>query len=331
MVDKEVRESEMNRMLRKVSKYSLTLLIVLLVTLKAGAQKITVTASIDSTQLWIGQQTRMVFELSQSPGQRVQSPVFSDVIVEGIEMVEPMKSDTSTSPDGHQIIRQTYVVTSFTDSLYLIPAFPFVSEGEDTVWSNSLSLKVIQPFEIDTAANAITDIKDVVTPPFNLKYYLKKILPWLIGVLLLVAIVFLVRRLIRKKPVEEAKAPELQIPPHELALGKLMKLHEEKLWQQNRQKEYHTALTDILREYIELSFSIPAPELTSDEILSFLSVLRKENKQAYSTLEQILKLADLVKFAKFKALPDENELSYSKAIEFINLTKAEEAKEDDIS
>ena len=42
MVDKEVRESEMNRMLRKVSKYSLTLLIVLLVTLNAGAQKITI-------------------------------------------------------------------------------------------------------------------------------------------------------------------------------------------------------------------------------------------------------------------------------------------------
>lgn len=321
----------MNRKLRKYLEYNLALLAILLVAFPAGAQKITVNASIDSTQLWIGQQTRMVFELSQSPGQRVQSPVFSEQVVDGIELVEPLKSDSSLSPDGHLVVRQIYLVTSFTDSLYLIPAFPFVAEGEDTVWSNPLSLKVIQPFEIDTAANAITDIKDVVTPPFNLRYYMRKILPWLIGLLLLVAIVFLVIRLIKKKPVEVVSVPQKQIPPYELAMEKLIQLREEKLWQQNREKEYHTALTDILREYIELTFAIPAPELTSDEILSFLSVLRKDNKPAYGALQLILQLADLVKFAKWKALPEENEQSYSKAIEFINLTKEEETKDDDIS
>jgi len=321
----------MNRKLRQNIQVNLALLAVLLVALPSGAQKITVNASIDSTQMWIGQQTRMVFELSQSPGQRVQSPVFSEQLVDGIELVEPLKSDSSLSPDGHLVVRQTYLVTSFTDSLYLIPAFPFVVDGEDTVWSNPVSLKVIQPFEIDTAANAITDIKDVVTPPFNLKYYLKKILPWLIGLLLLAAIVYLVIRLTKKKPVAVASVPEKRIPPFELAMGKLMQLREEKLWQQNREKEYHTALTDILREYIELTFVIPAPELTSDEILSFLSTLRRENKPAYGALQQILQLADLVKFAKWKALPEENELSYSKALEFINLTKEEETKDDDIS
>jgi len=325
-----MRESEKKRMV-SISRSGYIVLAILLVTCVVQAQRITVNASIDSTQLWIGQQTRMVFEISQQPNQFVSTPVFSENIIEGIELVEPVRNDTATSPDGHLIVRLSYQLTSFSDSLYLIPAFPFVVDGQDTVWSNPVSLKVIQPFEIDTAANAITDIKDVVSPRFSLMYYLRKVLPWLIGALILLAISVLVIRLIKKKPVVMNFAPEKKIPPFEVALEKLRILKEEKLWQQNRQKEYHTALTDILREYIEQVYDIPAPEFTSDEILTHLSFLRKDNKQAFTFLQQILQLADLVKFAKWNALPDENEQSYTYAVAFINLTKVEEKKEDDIS
>ncbi|MDD3194930.1 MAG: hypothetical protein PHU68_03920 [Paludibacter sp.] len=314
-------------------KFVLWLLLLpgVLITGYVQAQKITVQASIDSTQLWIGQQTLMTFEVSQQPGQLVLTPLFSDTIIDGIELVEPVKSDTTQTADGHLLVRQQYLVTAFTDSLYLIPAFPFVSEGEDTVWSNPLSLKVIQPFEIDTASNSITDIKDVAAPKFSWKYFFRQALPWMIGLLVLAAIIWLLIRLLRKKPVLPMSQPVKVIPPHELALGKLQQLKDEKLWQQNRQKEYHTALTDILREYLELSFDIPAPELTSDELLTHLSFLRKENKNAYTALQQILQLADLVKFAKWYALPEENELSYGHAIEFINLTKTEEKEDNGIS
>lgn len=308
------------------------LLVATCLTSPVYAQKITVNTTIDSTQIWIGQQTRIVFELTQPEGKWVQSPVFSDKITDGIELVEPVANDTSTSPDGHLVVRQSYTVTSFTDSLYLIPAYPFIPVGTtDTVWSNPVSLKVIQPFEIDTAANAITDIKEVMDPPFSWKYFLKTIFPWIIAFHILLAILYFVLTLLRKKPGMVGVVAEVKVPPYVKAIEQLQQLKEEKLWQQNLQKEYFTRLTDILREYIELSFTIPAPELTSDEILGQLIQLKKENKEAYTRLQQLLQLADLVKFAKWYATPGENEQCLSNAVEFVNLTKIEEKKEDDVS
>lgn len=321
----------MNRKMR-ISIVPFFLLAALMLVSSVSAQKITVNTTVDSTQIWIGQQTRVVFELTQPQDKWVQSPVFADKLIDGIELVEPVSNDTATSADGHLVVRQSYTVTSFTDSLYLIPAYPFVPVGStDTVWSNPVSLKVIQPFEIDTAANAITDIKEVMDPPFSWKYFLKTILPWIIAFHILLAIVYFILKLLRNKPEKRSLEPVIKVPPYVWAMEQLQQLKEEKLWQQNLQKEYFTRLTDILRGYIEKSYSIPAPELTSDEILGQLIQLKKENKEAFTRLQQLLQLADLVKFAKWYATPVESEQSLSNAIEFLNLTKTEEKKEDDIS
>ena len=92
------------------------------------AQNITVTARIDSTSMWIGEQTKLSFEISQQPNQKVVTPLFSDTIIGGLEIVEPMKADTVSSPDGHLLVTQHYVVTAFEDSLLYIPPYPFVSK-----------------------------------------------------------------------------------------------------------------------------------------------------------------------------------------------------------
>jgi len=52
--------------------------------------------------------------------------------------------------------------------------------------------------------------------------------------------------------------------------------------------------------------------------------LKFEQKGAYISLEQILHLADLVKFAKFEPKPDEHELSLMNSYLFVNQTKVEE-------
>lgn len=295
------------------------------------AQAVTVNTAIDSTQIWIGQQTKLSFELTQQPEQMVQSPVFSDVIIDGVELVERVKTDTTQSPDGQWIIKQSYVVTAFEDSLFLIPPFPFIA-GEDTVWSKPVSLKVIQPFVIDTTKIQLADIKDVFAPKFNLLYFLNKIWPWSLGALLLGIILFLLMKYLKKNPGKLFETPEMHLPPYEVAVIKLEKIKKEKLWQQNRHKEYHSELTDVLREYIEANFLVPALEMTSDEILTQLNSLRIEDRESYNALQQILHLADLVKFAKWNAGPDEHELSLTNAYYFVNQTKTEEEKkEDDIS
>ncbi len=287
------------------------------------AQNITVTARMDSTSMWIGDQTKLSFEISQQPNQKVITPLFSDTIVGGLEIVEPMKSDTVSSPDGHLLVTQRYTVTAFEDSLLYIPPYPFVLNG-DTIWSKSLSLKVVQPFVIDTASNQIADIKTVFTPGFYWKGLIRKILIALLILLLIIALVIVVRRLMHKKPIFVSTSPEPGLPPYDVAISKLNNIKQQKLWQQNRSKEYHTELTDVIREYIERTFEIPSMEMTSDEIIVHLNHLKFESKTAYSALLQLLRLADLVKFAKWNPAPDEHELSLSNAYLFVDQTKTEE-------
>jgi len=303
----------------------LLLLLVVLVHQNLWAQKITVTARLDSTVIWIGNQTLLTFEVSQQPKQKVSMPIFSDSIIGGLELVEPVKIDTVKSPDGHILVKQNYLVTSFKDSLLYIPPFPFVLNG-DTVWSKSLSLKVIQPFKIDTASKSIFDIKNVYQPKFNWLNLLFIILIVLAIHGLLILLLFVYKKYIKKQPVLDSKELKLLLPPIVVALSELDKLKQEKPWQQGRSKEYHTELTDIIREYIERVFYVNSMEMTSDEILEHLKNLRLEQNSAYTGLRQILQLADLVKFAKFNATPDEHELSLMNAYLFVNQTNVEEIK-----
>lgn len=283
------------------------------------AQKITVNARLDSTVMWIGNQAHLSFEVTQQPKQKVIMPLFSDSIVKGLDLVEQAKTDTVNSENGSVKVTQHYVVTAFKDSILTVRPFPFVING-DTVWSNSLTLKVVQPFKVDTAASSVADIKPVYEPKFDWVGLIQTILLILVILALLVVLYIYIRKYWQKKPIFE-KAPEPALPPHIIALNHLDKIKENKPWQQGRSKEYHTELTDVIREYIEPVFGMKSMEMTSEEILYQLRSMRKSDKTSYLGLQQILQLADLVKFAKWNPLPDEHELSLKNAYLFVNQTK----------
>ena len=114
-----------------------------------------------------------------------------------------------------------------------------------------------------------------------------------------------------------------KIPAHVIAFGKLEVLKNEKLWQEGKLKQYHSSVTDIIREYIENRYKIQALEQTTEEILwSFRNVAIDEESK--TKLKRTLVLADLVKFAKEIPLPNENEMSLTNSYDFINGTKREE-------
>jgi len=286
------------------------------------AQKITVNARLDSTVMWIGNQAHLSFEVTQQPKQKVIMPFISDSIVKGLDLVEPAKVDTIKSANGSVKVTQHYLVTAFKDSILNIRSFPFVVDG-DTVWSQQLSIKIIQPFKVDTAASSVADIKSVYEPKFDWVALIQIILLVLVILALLVVLFIYIRKYWQKKPIFE-KSPEPTLPPYIIALNQLDKIKADKAWKQGRTKEYHTELTDVIREYIELVFSIKTMEMTSEEILHQFSAMRKEDKTTYLSLQQILLLADLVKFAKWNPLLEEHELSLKNAYLFVNQTKKTE-------
>lgn len=290
-----------------------------------NAQPITVKAKIDSTQMWIGNQTALRFEVVQSPNQKVNLPIFSDTIVGALEIVQQQKLDTVKLQENRIQVNAHYIVTSFQDSLIYVPQYPFII-GKDTVWSNSASIKVVQPFKIDTTSHEIADIKPVFKPNFNWSEFFKKVALISVVVVLIVLLIILLLKFTGKKTIFSVEKPRPMVPAYVEALDKLDRIKNEKTWQRGRIKEYHTELTDVVRYYIERAFNINSLELTSEEILQKTQFLKFDKPAAYDGLKQMLQLADLVKFAKWIPTPSDNELSLLNAYLFVNQTKVEEVQ-----
>jgi hypothetical protein len=248
-------------------------------------------------------------------------PVLDKELIPGVEIVDRTIVDTISLKDGRVQYDQYLTLTSFEDSLFYIAPLPFVS-GDDTIWSEGLTLNVVQPFEMDTTDMAITDIKGVYKAPI----WWWGIFRWVLLALLLagvgVAGYYLITYLQSRKSEEdgnEVKTEPLR-PAEEVALEKLDAIKEKKIWQQGQVKEYHTQLTDVVREYIARRFEVSSVEQTSDETLRDIRPLLNERKDLYDQLRKMLTLADLVKFAKWSATPDENELSLRNAYTFVKET-----------
>lgn len=283
---------------------------------------VVLSAQMDSTQLWIGDQTALHLEATTSGTEQVIFPRYAAHIQDGIDIVEQGKIDTTKSSDGLTVYRQKLMVTSFKDSLFYINPIPFVVDG-DTQYTNSLSLNVIQPFEMDTT-QAITDIKDVMSP----KIWWWGIIRWILLVLAVgglgVGLGYLIRWLTQRNQKEEEAPidPELLRPCEEVALEKLDKIKAEKAWQNGEHKKYFSDLTFVIREYIGRRFDVHSTEKTSDDTLQAMRPIltSSDRKDLYMKLEKMLRLADLVKFAKWNPTPDENETSLAAAYAFVKET-----------
>jgi len=295
------------------------LLILSILTINLNAQKISVRTTLDSAAMVIGQQSALTFQIDQMPKVKVLTPLFSDTLPGGLEIVGLPKIDTVQADDGLISIRQRYVVTAFNEAVYTVPELPFI-DGSDTVFSNSVSIKIIQPFQIDTVTNTFADIKTVMKPPFDWAYFFKIALLVLLIIGILVAVIFIFIKIVLNKKVITLSRPPVAVPPDVLAIRELDKVRAEKLWQNQQVKQYYTRVTEVVREYIAARFEINSMEMTSDEILENLVELKTDNLNIFSELRELLQTADLVKFAKLTPLPDQNERALQSAYSFVKNT-----------
>lgn len=289
---------------------------------KAYAQQTLVDVKVDSAAILIGEQTVLHLTVTTDRDKAVQLVIPRDTLMAGVEVLDIPKADTTLIDNDRMLIRQDLLVTSFDSSLYLLPPFKVIDDI-DTVYSNQVALKVSTvPVNADKPEE-FYDIKEVWKPPFVLADYY----PWIFGILLALFLIcvigYVIQRIRNRKPIIPFKKPEPKLPPHEQAMKELDEIKQQKLWQQGRNKEYYTLITDTLRRYIVDRFGINAMEMTSGEILDIIRKQQEANS-VYESLKQIMQLSDFVKFAKMNPLPDENDLSLMNAYLFINQTKVEE-------
>lgn len=305
-----------------INKSFLFLILILLTGGKMFAQRTLIDVKVDSAAILIGEQTVLHLTVTTDKDKPVQIVIPSDTLMRGVEVLELSKADSSVIENDRLLIKQDILVTSFDSSLYLLPPFKVI-DGVDTIYSNQIALKVSTiPVNVDKPEE-FYDIKEIWKPPFVLADYYPIIYGVLLALFLICVIAYIIKRLRNKQSLIPFKKPEPKLPPHEQAIKELDEIKQQKLWQQGRNKEYYTLVTETLRRYIVERFNINAMEMTSGEILD---ILRKDHEadSVYENLKQILNLSDYVKFAKMNPLPSENEQSLSNAYLFINQTKKEE-------
>ncbi len=311
--------------MKRIQKILLAITAVLLVG-TVQAQRIKATASLDSANILLGDQVKLFLQVDHPKDVEISFPQVPDTIAGLIEVLNRSSIDTF-EVDNEDFIKQvqSFTITCFDSGSYRIPPYWFkiAMEGlDDSVPSNGVTLNVFS-MQIDTTKGP-TDIK----MPFDAPLTLKEVTPYILGVILIGAIIFFLLYSIKRKKKNQpifAKPPKPKEPAHIIALRELDRIRAEKIWQQGKTKQYYSELTDALRMYIEDRFDIPAMEQVTDEIIdSFRGRKGLLSEKTFGNLQQILSLADLVKFAKYKPLPDDDSLSLANAYFFINETKKEE-------
>lgn len=317
----------------KSSIYNILLLIAVLLAQNAhAASRSQIKASLDSLQLTMGQQTIARVDIVKDAEASSELLVDKNAFPEQVEIIDWLEGDTTDIGNGLVEIRRGLLIQSFDSGVYTIPPFLLVS-GPDTIRSNSLSLK-INPVDV-TALTDIHPIADVAV--FDSKWY--DWLPdwitdyWvyiLLGVLIVAGGVC--AYLIMSKKVNVTILPQKKrLPPDQIAFNRLNALKEAQLWEKGQEKEYYTRLIDILRDYLQERFGINAMEMTSSQILKALRA-NEETRLSHSRMERVVEIADFVKFAKVRPLPDDNVRAFSDSMQFVEETRpAPEATEDSAS
>lgn len=297
----------------------MTVLCVLLLNPLQG-QLIRVESQLSQDSMMIGDQIQYTLRVDADREVDFLFPQIGDTLSSSLEVISQLSTDTTVSED-RKVIVQHYLITGFESGSQIVPSQEVVySLGEllDTARSMPLIIDVYDPV-VDTAKQ-IKPIK----PPINTPITFREVLPWagvaLGGLLIAGAILWLVRRYLKRKKDPDGPSFEPLEPAHVIAFRELDRLKEEKIWARGMVKQYYTRLTEITRQYIERQYGIPAMERTTDEILSAFKKANPDDMLLDEMLKELLELADLVKFAREDPLPVDNQTNLNNAYLFVQKT-----------
>lgn len=278
--------------------------------------------SVDRSEIKIGDQITATISVDLSSNRELVNvdEIWPDTI-DAIELVSGPIWNMENPQSSSAIWKVAFFDTGW---IRIPPLLLVIKNGDhlDTIYTNDVPIKVL-PVMPDS--NGLEEIKGIYIQPFSAGYY-KKYIPHALGVLLaLVGLYFWLRQ--RKSKHVEAPPAPLPPQPEEWASIALTILAEKKLWQQGEVKEHYTELTGILREYLERRFGIHAMEQTSDEILIQLKKRSLSNELLADT-EQLLSIADLIKFAKADPGMDIHTDTIKRVHSFVDETTPRHRQED---
>jgi len=232
-------------------------------------------------------------------------------------------SDRSVQDKNLESRDFVYVLEPMSSGRHLIRSIPVAFERGDGV-SRTRSILQSEPIELMVRSeieNSAIDLAGVDQMLDPIAVPARSWLAWsVLGILLcvlggVIAFVFVRRRSLQETSDKPTPSQEAQ-----QALDTLV---QEGLPQQGRYKEFYIRLTSIVRNYIEGTTGLRAPEQTTEEFLVEMRQSRRFNPAQSMRLQEFLEAADMVKYAGQQPGLDRVGFSVDRAREFIS-TKFEE-------
>lgn len=292
---------------------------------RRSASGVSVAASVDSAVMTMGSTThiRVTVQMPESAAAGVNLDGMPELAAgeeylpwNGVDIVSVDSASTIT--DGMRTIGYDYTVQAFDPGTLTLPPFAVVSGANDTAFSNAVTFKIL-PVDIDST-KTLNPMAGVVAPATKWYDYIPDWLQWVALAFFIIACAIAAYFLLRKhkEQVEIRRNPP--VPPYELAISRLNTLRTSNLAESGQEKAYYTELVDILRQYLHGRFGINAMEMTSTQIVRALRS-NPATRMSADQMRSVLSMADFVKFAKVRPLPDDNVRAMTRAMDFVEETK----------
>ena len=275
-------------------KQALPILVYFSLTVLLWAQdKAELNVAVDSTQIKIGAQLNYTLQVKADSTAQVvfpEQPIFTP-----FELLEESPIDTLRS-QTHYLYTKRYSLIHFDSGNYFIPQQQVLVNGFSKI-ADLIPVRV-NSVKVDTIKQKLFDIKPLSQVKKNYNRLISRVLWGLVLALIVIGVSYTYLFQKRKKELRER-----ELPPFDRAIEELKALESEKPFEQDEFKLYYSRLTDVVRRYLEEEAKIDALESTSEELLIKLEMRKGEGTldldfTTLKSLREVLKNADLVKFAK---------------------------------
>ena len=298
----------------------LILLVIDPMVLKAQAEDISISSSVDKSRITIGDLVRYRVTVTHDESIQVEMPGLG-VNLGGFEIrdyhiQEPYKKD------GMIISEADYIISTFFTGEFEIPPLTvsYTTTKDSTI--QTLTTEKIQIIVESVKPSEAGDIRDI-KPPVEISRDWWQLGRWLIlgGSIIILGVFALI--LYQRKKQGKGLFPQKEEPPwppHEMAFLNLDHLRHSDLLAKGAIKEYYIEISEIIRRYIEGRYFVIAMEMTTFEVLEGLSDADLSEEE-YQLFSEFFSQCDLVKFAKYIPSEKESEEIMNLAFEIVNRTK----------
>ncbi len=283
---------------------------------------LTVTVEVSPAPTRLSDEPTLTLTLDSDPKVKVTPPPFGEAL--GDFLILDFQNPLPQTKDGRRIQRQIYTLEpTRTGSLQVEPIFvefvdnrPGADGKRHSVQTESLVIEVNSMIQTNTPS--LGDLQDLDAPvdlPSSWPAWI-----WFcaaaVGLSLFAVVGLLYWR--RVSPSKMQFAP--LVSPREKAVDAISALIKSGLHETDT-KQFYVELTSIVRQYIEDTTSVRAPEQTTEEFLYEISRDENYRTEDRDRLGAFLESADLVKFAAHRPTDDDIERAIQRAREFVGASE----------